>query len=105
MAVESGADRAAFFSSDDFGVSVTYTKAGGSAVAVAALWDSPTLEINDGESLSALVTEARFTCVASALPDGSGEGDAVAYGGQSYEVRAIMPDGLGMALVQLERDA
>jgi len=40
MAVESAADRAVFFSVDDFGVSATYTPVGGASVTIAGIFDN-----------------------------------------------------------------
>ncbi|WP_262048654.1 hypothetical protein [Bradyrhizobium sp. Bra78] len=104
MPIESDADRAVFFSADEFGASAVYTPAGGAASdPFDGIFDRPTI----GEPLNEVSTvDARptFCCRASALP-GAAVGDAgdqlAVAGAGTFEVVSIEPDGTGMVLLRL----
>lgn len=107
MPVESAADRLVFLDDADFGVAVTYTPAGGGAVALFALFDDPALQVVVGERAETIDARPTLLCRAADLPAGAAAGDAVAFtdplsgAARAYAVASIEPDGQGMALVSL----
>lgn len=104
MTVESDADRLAFLA--DFGVSVSWTPVGGSAASLTAIFDNGAgTRSQYAEDIAAQSNAASLTVRESDMPAGAASGDAVSIAGTAYLVRTILPDGTGMAEVQLERDA
>lgn len=104
MAVESAADRSAFFRATGFGTTVTWTPQGGSAATLEAIFDDHTV-IDEGFGRGAVPVQARSAQLLLSeadLPDGASRGDAVSVDGGSYDVKSIRPDGTGLAVVTLE---
>lgn len=107
MSVESSLDRAAFLA--DFGQDVTYSRPGGAAATVRALFDSAATD-SSGFEQSGAVVQARPQLVARSadLPAGAGEGDRVSLvhpvtgATASYRVVAAYGDGSGMVRLDLE---
>lgn len=105
MAAESAADRASFFDIDEFGVEASYSAAAADSAATVngILREASRDEFND----RVLTREApTFQCRAADLPAGAapGEhtGDTLTISGRVFFVRAIMPDGTGLAELVLE---
>lgn len=103
MAVESAADREAFISADEFGEEVSWTS-GAVTSAVVGIPSAGTLRLEQIEGPGVVATQAALLCAVSGLPLGATPGDAVTFRGAAHTVKAIEPDGTGMALVRLERD-
>lgn len=103
MSVEADADRLALLA--DFGVAASWTPAGGEAVSLMGLFDNATApRTRFAEDLPVETTEATLTVRAIDLPTGAARGDAVSLAGVDYLVKAIEPDGTGLASVSLEED-
>lgn len=103
MAVESDADRMAFFNVDEFGVSVVYTPAGGAPM-------DPIPGIFDAEHQLAALGGMDVASVSpqimvreADLPENHGDGDTIAIGAVTYAVRFPEPDGTGMVTLKLEK--
>ena len=103
MAVESATERAVFFSTDDFGTSSSYTKAGGSAVTVKGIFDNEFLEVDPMTGVGVVSAQPRFVCASSSLPTGSASGDAITISSTSYLVKVIQDDGVGVTTLVLEK--
>jgi hypothetical protein len=102
MAVESAADRAAFLDVDEFGLSVTYTRAGGGVSVFAGIVDEvdEMMGLTDPGIVSASPV---LTCRTADLPTGAGEGDTLSIDGDTYAVAAPpRHDGTGMTTLTLE---
>lgn len=100
MPVESAADRAVFTNADEFGVAATYTKAGGSPVAISGIYDNGAVDALDDPRIAS--SSPRFICRTSDLPVGAAADDALFVEGFAYAVRVIRDDGTGMSELQLE---
>lgn len=103
MPVESDSDRLAFLDADEFGVSVTYTPAGGAAL-------DPFPGIFDAEHQLAGLGGVDVASVSpqvmvreTDLPAGYGDGDEISIGAVAYIVRFPEPDGTGMVTLRLEK--
>ncbi len=105
MAIEDDDDRAAFFDTDDFGQSVTWTRASVAQPAFAAIFSHAAMPFELGESAATIDRVAQLLCRESDLPAGAAEGDPVAIAGQasSFTCRSILPTGDGMARVTLQK--
>ncbi len=104
MAVESAADRAAFFSTDEFGQPATWNH-GGTVATVNGILSAPASQVSTGEGPDTIAVMAKFVCSSDDLPAGAGQGDAIVIGGVSYVARMPLPTGNGMITVELERVA
>lgn len=104
MSVETDADRLALFA--DFGVAATWTPAGGGdPVSLIGLFDNATAaRTRFAEDLPVETTEATLTVRAVDLPADAARDDPVSLAGVAYRVKAIEPDGTGLAAVALEED-
>ena len=100
MAVESAADRAAFVSINDWGVSATYTHSGVSTT-IAGIFDNDFVEV-DGGGVPFAMQQPRFftptTSVSSAVED-----DTLVISGTTYKIKVVQPDGTGMTTLVLEK--
>lgn len=115
MTVESGADRLAFFSPDDFGELGTYTPIGGAAVpAIAGIFNDPHLLVQTGSGAPASDSQPTFLCRAADLPAAAAGGDAgdtlalaasALHQAVTYRVADLQPDGTGLVLLILGRAA
>lgn len=104
MAVESASDRAAMLA--DFGVSITYTLAGGGVSTIVGIYDSPADDFSGFPNAPGMIRQApRFACRAADLPGAAAQGDSVAVAGvaTAYRVTEILRDGTGFAQVNLEQ--
>jgi len=103
VAVESAADRLAFFDTTEFGTSATYTLAVGGASTVSGIFDKEFTEIVETEIGAGVATHpARFTMREADLPTGYGDADTLLVSGTTYTIRAHELDGTGMAGLRLE---
>lgn len=100
MPVETADDRALLLA--DFGVSATFTPAGGTGAAVTGIVDNDYEAVDAGGSVSFAVTRPRFVCRTADI-SGAAEGDALAIDGVTYTIRVVMPDGTGMTELMLEK--
>lgn len=102
MAVESDADRAIFVSADDFGVEITWTRAGGGSFGLAAIFDADHLLLtseflDEGQSGAS----PRVMVRSADIPPGAEQGDTLHIDGSTYRVVELRPDGTGMTDVKL----
>jgi hypothetical protein len=100
MPVESAADRAAFFSSQDFGVSATYSR-GGTPSTVTGIFDREYVSADVAEVPFAS-TEPVFSLRSADVPSGAIPGDTLTISGTAFVVRNIEPDGTGVTRLRLE---
>lgn len=105
MAVESAADRAAFFA--DFGDSAVWTPAGGSASApIAGHFDDEFFEALGDTGAGVSGSQPRFECRAADVA-GIAAGDDLAVtpahsaSATAYKVAEVRPDGTGMMTIWL----
>lgn len=83
---------------------VTYTTKGGTVVSLNGIFETPTMQLDEGTGSAGQIHEMPKLAVAEAdLPAGRAQGDSVAIKGQSYIVRAVLPDGHGMVELLLDR--
>lgn len=97
MAVESAADRATFLDSDEFAEQLTWS-GGGSLYGIAS---TGTLGLDGQDSAGVLNRHCALLCREDDI--GFEQADTVTFRAVSHTVKAIEPDGTGMALVRLER--
>lgn len=111
MAVESAADRLAFLSADEFGVSATYVTAAGAEYPISGIFDAPVAShAMPGGGVDTLDAEPTFQCRSSDLPREASDGDAgdeLLIAGTAYGVVGVLSDGTGMSTLTLSlyRDA
>lgn len=100
MSLETADDRATFIA--DFGVTVTWTRAGQPSDFL-AIFDRPTLLVDGLAEIGVIDRQASLLCVEATLPAGATEGDPVSIEGegQAYACRHIRPDGQGFVAVDL----
>ena len=103
MAVESAADRAAFFSLNDFGVSATYTPAGGASVTIAGIFDNDFVALDTAGGVAVAMQQPRFLC-RTAQVAAAKEGDALTVDTVGYTIRVVEDDGTGITTLVLERN-
>ncbi len=101
MAVETAADRLVMLS--DFGIDVSYTLQGGVAETYKAINDNDYEAVEAGGSVAFAVSRPRLTMRTADIPTAA-EGDAVAYGGDTYTVHVVMADGTGITELILSKD-
>lgn len=100
MPVESAADLAAFFDTDDFGVSATYTR-GATPSTVTGIFDREYVAADVAEVAFAS-TEPMFTLRSTQVPSGAIPGDTLTVSGTAFVIRNIEPDGTGVTRLRLE---
>jgi hypothetical protein len=100
MAVETADDRTALLA--DFGVSATYTPAGGQATAVTVIFDSDFQEADAGGSITFAIEIPRVLAKTADFASAA-EGDSLVIGGVTYTILVVMPDGQGMTELRLEK--
>lgn len=89
----------------DFGIAVSWTPAGGSAATLTALFDNAArIEADYAEAGGYVAEEATLTLREADIPAGAAKDDAVTVDSAAYLVKAILPDGTGLANVTLEKD-
>lgn len=101
MSVESAADRLAML--EDFGVSATFTPAGGAASTVTGIYDTEYQAADMGVGADIATLDPRFLCRTADVPSVA-EGDALTVSGVAYTIRVVMDDGTGMTELVLEAD-
>jgi hypothetical protein len=102
MTVESAADRASLLA--DFGVVITWTVGEADTVSLTGLFDGGTIPqgLQDGGALN---SRATLTLRADDLPAGAGDpSDVVIVNTVVFHPKAVLSDGQGMVVVQLEQD-
>lgn len=101
MAVETDADRALFFSVDDFGVAATYTPDGGSPVTVNGIFDHEFYAADAGGTVTVAIEQPRFMCRTSDV-SAAAEGDALTVNSTNYTIKVVEADGTGITMLVLE---
>lgn len=97
-------DLSVFTDPDDFGVLVTFTRAGGQVIpSVPGIFDDPAMNAETGEYDIAL-SQPRFTCAYAPVATLK-KNDAAVIDGVAYLLdHDPHPDGTGMAILTLSRD-
>jgi len=99
MAVETADDRLAFVA--DFGVSATYTPAGGGSSTITVIFDNEFIPVDTGASVSFAMQQPKVQVISSDVPNVA-EGDTMVIEGITYIIRVVMRDGTGMTELMLE---
>lgn len=101
MPVESAADRAIFLSTNDFGVSATFTR-GVTVTTISGIFDNDFIEVDAGGTIPFAMQQptflARTSDVAAAVED-----DTLLIAGTTYKIRVVQADGTGMTNLILEK--
>lgn len=101
MTVETDDDRAALLA--DFGQAGTYTH-GLAAVALTGIFNAPYASHAMGHmGVDFEGSLPSFLVRTSDLPAGAGQGDTLATGATTWNVRSLQPDGTGMTKLMLEQ--
>ena len=103
MAVETASDLAAFISTNDFGVSASYTVAGGSAATISGIFDNNIIEVEAGGGVPIAVRQPRFLCRTADVASAA-DGDAITINSTAYTIRMVDEDGTGMTQLILEKN-
>lgn len=94
------ADLAVFLA--DFGVSATYTPAGGAGAAISVLFDNEYAPMNlGGVEVESLGPAAQ--CKTSDV-SGAAHGDTLTIDGTRYSIIGVHPDGTGLTVLLLSRN-
>ena len=103
--IEGDGDFAVFFDPDAFGSAGIYRVGGiGEPTALGGIFSAAnSITAQMGEWPGVSTSAPLFTCRASALPAGAGDGDHLTLGATAWTVRSIQPDGTGLARLILER--
>lgn len=100
MAVESAADRAAFVSTDEFGVTATFPETGQTAPGI---FDNEASLAAAGFGVGVQSTDPMFLCRVADLPADVKDGALVTIETVTYYIRNREPDGTGFMVLHLER--
>lgn len=100
MAVETANDRTALLA--DFGVSATYTPAGGDPSTVKVILDTDFQEADAGGSITFAIEIPRAIGKTADFASAA-EGDSLVISGTTYTILVVMPDGQGMTELRLEK--
>ncbi len=105
MAVESAADRLAFFNTDEFGDPATYELADHMGIStVQGNFNKEFREVVEAEFGVGVATHpAGFEMPTALLPAGYGDGDELIVNAVTYTIRAHELDGTGMVSLRLEK--
>lgn len=98
MAVETAADLAVFFNTDEWAVSATYE---GDTVSV--IFDAAHIQAVTGAEVPVSTVQPVALIRDSELPNDADQGDGVTINGTAYEVADIQPDGTGLTLLVLQK--
>ena len=98
MPVEDLADRLTFLDPDEFGEAITW--AAGPAGGISGIASTGKLVFDGFDGAGAQTSRCALLCRAADI--GFGVDDDVIFRGERHTVKAIAPDGTGMALVRLE---
>lgn len=96
MSVESAADRAAFFNTDEFGASATVTPNGSPSRTINVIFDAAARD-----EVGVILAGTQITARTSDTSD-LADGDAVVVNGETYTLREVRADGTGVSLLILE---
>jgi len=88
------------FMLSDFGVSATYTPAGGSARDITVIFDNEYIPVDTGGSVAFAMQQPKALARTSDIP-GADQGDFMNINGVDYTVSIVMPDGTGMTELML----
>lgn len=102
MAVETAVERAIFLSTNDFGVSATYTPVGGQASTISGIFDNDYIEVDTGGNVGFAVLQPRFLCQTSSVSTAT-ENATLVISSTTYKVKIVKPDGVGMTELILEK--
>jgi len=94
-------DLSVFFNTDDFALSATFTKTGGSATTIKVLFDNAFNLINLGE-VGLESTNPMASCKSSDVV-GVAHADTLVVSGTTYKVVGIHPDGQLITILELEK--
>lgn len=83
----------------------TYTKQGGSPVSIIAILETPALRVQGLAEADIVTAHTELHATDADLPAGYGEGDTVVARGVTYRTKVPMPDGRGMVVIPLTRQA
>lgn len=100
MAVESAADRAAFFATDDFGTAATYRPQVGGPQTVNGIFDAPFRAAELEAEVGVETTSPTFACRTADLPHPE-HGAVLSVDGTDYVIVGVHPDGTGVTLLML----
>ena len=100
MAIETDADLAELFSTDEHGTAGTFTPDGGSASTVNGIFGNVYFDIPAGET-GIEGKQSSFMCRSSDITDAA-HGDSLVVSGTTYTVRGVQPDGTGVTTLILE---
>lgn len=104
MTVETALDRAGFIL--DFGVPVTWTRAGVVQPSFLAIFSRPTSVIAGLSETDLIDRHPTLTLVAADLPAGAAEDDPVSvvdeFGIHTFRCKTVRPDGSGFVIVDLK---
>lgn len=105
MPVETTADRASMLSADEFGVTATFTHAGGSPAAITGIFDNDWLDLDLEGEVGVSSRSPRFLCRSADLDaaGGANDGDSLVVAGVTYRIRIVKPDGTGVTELKLEK--
>ena len=101
MPVESAADRAAFFDTDEFGEAATMTIGISAPVTVNGVFENEFVGVETGAGVPVEMTRPVFTCREADVPS-IAHGDTVVIDSVSRKVRGIEPDGTGIVRLILK---
>ena len=103
MAVETAADLAVFFDTDDFGVACSYTlAAGGGPTTVNGILEREYVDLSVDVEVDIASSGPAFMCAETDLPSGYGAGDTLVIDSVTYKAREPQPDGTGVITIRLE---
>lgn len=101
MPVESAADRAAFLDAGEFGEVLAWT-VGVVTTSIVGIPNTGALRLDQQDGAGMIGRHASVLVSVDDLPVSASVGNAVLFRSTAHTVKAIEPDGTGMALVRLE---
>ena len=102
MAVETADDLAIFMNVDEFGVSASYTPAGGSASTISVIFDNGVEETDAGGQISFVTAIPRVIARTVDVPNAATD-DEITINGVNYIVLVALDGSLGTTELRLER--
>ena len=105
MAIESAADRAVFFDTEDFAETITWTLAAGGDTTLAGIVDDSFEEVQlpIGGDVSLAQENLVVAFASSDLPSGAAAGDTMTLNAVVFNVVVVEDDGTGVTHVQAHR--